>query len=159
MRKEKQHEMSGLLGVGSRFEGEIRFDGTLRIDGDVLGLIICKSSKPSTVIITEMAAVEADIVADNVIISGTVFGNVKAAEKLELYAPGRLEGLVYTSDFSIEDGALFQGECIMIRHLSFEEKNSLKMEAFYTVHHHQRLLNQNRQNIGHGQSDVSLIEY
>ncbi len=158
MRKEKQHEISGLLGVGSRFEGEIRFDGTLRIDGDVLGQIICKSSKPSTVIITELAAVEADIVADNVIISGTVLGNVKATEKIELFAPGRLEGLVYTSDFSIEDGALFQGECIMIRHLNFEEKNALKMEAFYTVHH-QRQLDQNRQSIGHAQGEVPLVEY
>jgi len=158
MKREKQHGISGLLGVGSRFEGEIRFDGTIRIDGDVMGQIICKSSKPSTVIITEMASVEADIVADNVIISGTVFGNIKAVEKLELYAPGRLEGLVYTSDFSIEDGALFQGECIMIRHLNFEEKNSLKMEAFYTVHHH-RLLNLNRQSNVIGQGDISLINY
>ncbi|MBU2645768.1 polymer-forming cytoskeletal protein [bacterium] len=158
MKKEKKHEISGLLGVGSRFEGEIRFDGTIRIDGDVTGQIICRSAKPSTVIITEMAAVEADIVADTVIISGTVSGNIKAIEKLELYAPGRLEGLVYTSDFSIEDGALFQGECIMIRHLSFEDKNALKMEAFYTVHHH-RLLDQGHQSIGHALTDIPLVEY
>ncbi len=158
MKKEKSHEISGLLGVGSRFEGEIRFDGTLRIDGDVLGQIICKSSKPSTVIITELASVEADIVADNVIISGMVSGNVKAIERLELYAPGRLEGLVYTSDFSIEDGALFQGECVMIRHLSFEDKNALKLEGFYSVHH-RRLLEQDRHSIGYELNEPPLVEY
>lgn len=158
MKKEKPEEISGLLGVGSRFEGEIRFDGTIRIDGDVLGQIVCKSMKPSTVIITELAVVEADIVADNVIISGMVSGNVKAIEKLELHAPGRLEGLVYTSDFSIADGALFQGECIMIRHLSFEDRNALKLEAFYS-NHHRRLLDQNRHSIAQELRDVPLVEY
>lgn len=158
MKKEKQGDISGLLGVGSRFEGEIRFDGTLRIDGDVFGQITCRSTKPSTVIITEMARVEADIVADNVIISGMVSGNIKAIEKLELFTPGRLEGLVYTSDFSIEDGALFQGECVMIRHLSFEDKSALKLESFYSVHH-RRLLEQGRQSIGQELNDLPQVEY
>lgn len=137
--------LSGILGAGSRFEGLIRFSGTLRIDGAVFGRIVCKNDGPSTVIITESATVEADVIADSVVISGNVSGNIKAVEKLELYAPGRLEGLVYTSDFSIEDNALFQGECIMIRHLSEADKRALKAEGFYEIHH--TLLNQNRQSI------------
>lgn len=132
--KNKPGEICGLLGVGSRFEGRIRFEGTLRIDGLIHGQIICKNKKHSVVIVTEMAVVEADIVADVVIVAGMVSGNIKAMERLELHVPGRIEGLVYTSDMSIEDGALFQGECIMIRHLSDEDKASLKMEGFYDIH-------------------------
>jgi len=135
-RKERNiaSEICGLLSVGSRFEGRIRFEGTLRIDGIVYGQIICKNQKPSVVIITELAIVEADIIADIVIVSGMVSGNIKAIDRLELHAPGRIEGLVYTSDLSIEEGALFQGECIMIRHLNAEDKRSLKMEGFYDIH-------------------------
>lgn len=128
-------EITGLLGISSRFEGEIRFDGTLRIDGVVNGKIFCKSDLPSKVIITEMAVVEADITADIVIISGQVAGNVKAIKRLEIHAPGRLEGLVYTEDLSIAEGALFQGECVMIRHMSQREKAALKMEHFYEIHY------------------------
>ena len=124
----------GLLGVGSRFEGSIRFEGTLRIDGLVYGEIICNNDNHSIVIVTELAVVEANIIADVVIVSGKVLGNIKAAERLELHAPGRVEGLVYTSDMSIGDGALFQGECIMIRHLSLEERNVFKVEGFYEIH-------------------------
>ena len=102
MKRENSQELSGLLGVGSKFEGQIKFDGILRIDGFVYGQIICKNEKPSTVIITEMAVVEADIIADTVVISGNVSGNIKATEKLELFAPGKLEGLVYTNDFFID---------------------------------------------------------
>jgi len=157
MKEKKSYEISGLLGSGSRFEGLIRFDGTLRIDGSVFGQIICKNSKPSMVIITEMAKVEADIVADVVVISGTVSGNIKAVDKLEIHAPGRLEGLVYTSDFSIENGALFQGECIMIRHLSAEDKQYLKMEGFYNIHH-QQLINENRKTLQNPVSESTIIE-
>jgi len=149
--------IAGLLGIGSRFDGEIRFDGVFRIDGIVCGQIICRSDAPSSVIITEQARVEADIIADQVIISGIVSGNIKAIDKLELLAPGRLEGLVYTSDFSIEDGALFQGESIMIRHLSPDDKRLLKMKGFYAIHH-QRLIGENRKTIHNPLETVPLIE-
>ena len=157
MKEKKSYEISGLLGSGSRFEGLISFDGTIRIDGAVYGQIICKNSKPSMVIITEMAKVEADIIADVVVISGNVSGNIKAVNKLEIHAPGRLEGLIYTSDFSIEDGALFQGECIMIRHLSLEDKQYLKMEGFYNIHHHQ-LISENKNTLQNHIDDSTIIE-
>lgn len=156
MKDKNSYDISGLLGAGSRFEGLIRFDGTIRIDGAVYGQIICKSEKPSMVIITELATVEADIIADIVIISGKVSGNIKATEKLEIHAPGRLEGLVYTSDFSIEDGALFQGECIMIRHLSSEDRQYLKMEGFNDIH--QYLHHEDRLALDSPANDSSIIE-
>jgi cytoskeletal protein CcmA (bactofilin family) len=156
MKEDKSYEISGLLGAESRFEGLIRFDGTIRIDGSVFGQIISKNSKPSMVIITEMAKVEADIIADVVIISGAVSGNIKAVEKLEIHAPGRLEGLVYTSEFSIEDGALFQGECIMIRHLSPEDKQYLKMEGFYNIHH--QLIGDSGNTLQNTMDDSTIIE-
>lgn len=157
MKGNNSTDISGLLGAGSRFEGLISFDGTLRIDGAVYGQIICKSQKPSVVIITQQAMVEADIIADVVIISGVVSGNIKAVEKLEIHSPGRLEGLVYTSEFSIEDGALFQGECIMIRHLNAEDKQFLKMEGFYNIHHHQ-LINDNRKTLHDPLDNSTIIE-
>ncbi len=157
MKEKKSYKISGLLGSGSHFEGQINFEGTLRIDGSVCGQITCKNSSPSMVIITEMAKVEADIIADVVVISGKVSGNIKAVEKLEIHAPGRLEGLVYTSEFSIEDGALFQGECIMIRHLSLEDKQYLKMEGFYNIHHYQ-LINDNRTALQNPIDDSTIIE-
>jgi cytoskeletal protein CcmA (bactofilin family) len=156
MKDKKTYDISGLLGAGSRFEGLIRFDGTLRVDGSVYGQIICKSDKPSMVIITELANIEADIIADVVIVSGKVSGNIKATEKLEIHAPGRLEGLVYTSDFSIEDGALFQGECIMIRHLNQEERQYLKMEGFTSIHH--QLKSDDRPVLANSPNDSPIIE-
>ncbi len=138
--------LNGLFGVGSQFQGQINFDGTIRIDGVVYGEIFCKNKGLSTVIITERAVVEANIVADVIIVSGMLSGNIKAIERLELHAPGRIEGMVYTSDFCVKDGALFQGECIMIRHLSAEDKRALKLEGFYNIHS-QNVISDKRQTI------------
>lgn len=146
---ETEEIISGLLGPGSMFEGRISFEGTLRIDGKVNGEIICKNDSPSTVIITEEAVVEANIIADVIIVSGMLSGNLKAIEKLEVISPGRVEGLVYTSDLSIQDGALFQGECVMIRQFSSEDKRILKMEGFYDIHH-QHMLQSERVSIWDG---------
>lgn len=138
--------LTGLLGVGSRFEGEIRFEGTLRIDGVLCGRVVCKNDEPSTVIISEMAVIEAEIIADTVIISGKVSGNIHAIERVEIHNPGRLEGTVYTCDMMIEDGALFQGECVMIRHLNQEEKKAIKYDSLQQVYE-KNLIPENRQSI------------
>ena len=139
MRKKRDPKaITGLLGVGSIFHGRIGFEGTLRIDGSVYGEIFCENDAFSTVVVTQGAEVEADIVADIVVVSGKVWGNVKAIERLELHREGQIEGLVYTSDFHIKDGALFQGECIMIRDWSAEKKRMLKLERFYGIHAKER---------------------
>ncbi|MGK0289540.1 MAG: cytoskeletal protein CcmA (bactofilin family) [bacterium] len=142
----KNAPMSGLLGVGSRFEGEIKFEGTLRIDGMMRGRITCKNERPSIVIISELAVVEADIIADVIIISGQIYGNIQAIERVEIHNPGRLEGTVYTCDLMVDDGALFQGECVMIRHLDHHEKRMLKFEGLQKMYD-KKLLPEGKQRI------------
>lgn len=122
--------MSGILAAGSRFEGDIVFDGILRIDGCVRGKITSQTEKPSILIISEHAMIEADIIVDIVIISGQVLGNVFAQDRIELSSPGRLEGKIYTFDLVIDDNALFQGECTMLRHLARNDRRLLKYAGF-----------------------------
>lgn len=141
-----QSEITGLLGASSNFQGRILFTGTIRIDGQVTGDIICKDDKPSMVIITEHARVHANIIADVVVVAGSLIGNIKAIERLELVNPGRAEGLLYTSDLSIQDGALFQGECIMIRSFTELEKQTLKKEGF-TQFHQSKMIRSHRNSI------------
>lgn len=126
---EIDNHLTGLLGAGSKFNGEIRFEGTFRVDGVLTGRIVCKNERPSTVIISQNAVVDADIVADVVVVSGQLVGKIQAMERIEVYAPGKVEGEVYTSEIMIAEKALFQGQCVMIRHLSQTEKNKLKHQA------------------------------
>lgn len=138
-KKLKTSNITGLLGVESQFDGEIQFEGILRIDGHLTGRIVCKDENPSTVIITEKAVVDAEIIADVVIISGKSIGNVLAIERVEIHAPGRLQGKIYTCDMVIEEGALFHGECVMLRHLTLEEKRDFKYDGINQRNYEKKL--------------------
>lgn len=98
-----------LLGKGSEFTGKLTFEGQVRIDGKFNGEIFTKD----TIVIGDGARVEATISAGNVIIHGTVVGNITAAQIIELKAPGRVKGDLTTPALTIERGASYDGTCKM----------------------------------------------
>ncbi|MGE3460137.1 MAG: polymer-forming cytoskeletal protein, partial [Kofleriaceae bacterium] len=85
-------EITTLLGRGASFEGKLTFDGTVRIDGRFKGEVF----SDDTLVIGEGAQVEAEIDIGEVIIQGTVIGNVKAKRSIEIHAPGRVKGDLHT---------------------------------------------------------------
>ncbi len=113
----------GLLGLDTHFKGNIRFRGTLRLDGEVEGGIASEEGSGSMLIVNQHAVVTGNIVSDSVLISGKVRGNVKAAERVELYRSGSLKGDVHTGDFMIEGGAEFEGNCVMAKNHNSEQRS------------------------------------
>ncbi len=120
----------GMLGMDTRFKGNIRFGGTLHLDGHVDGTITSPEGSGSTLIINQNAVVNGNITSDSVLISGTVRGNIKAAERVEIYRSGSLKGDVYTADIMIEGGAEFEGNCCMLSKLAPEQRQKVLENAF-----------------------------
>lgn len=102
-------EPETVIGRNASFNGHFRCEGNLRIEGHCEGSI----EATGTVIISEMAHVEADIVATNVSISGAVRGKVVARDRLEILSTGRLWGSVDAASFLIDEGGYFRGESVM----------------------------------------------
>lgn len=103
-------EVHTLLGKGSEFEGKLTFEGQVRIDGKFNGQIVTKD----VLIIGDGARVQAEIEAGHVIINGTVEGNVKATQLIELKQPGgRVRGNLETPALSMDRGVIFEGTCKM----------------------------------------------
>jgi cytoskeletal protein CcmA (bactofilin family) len=102
-------EITTLLGPGAQFEGKLTFDGTVRIDGRFKGEVF----SDDTLVIGEGAVVEAEIEIGEVIIQGTVVGNIKAKRSIEIHAPGRVKGDVHTPSLQIDKGVIFEGRSFM----------------------------------------------
>lgn len=102
-------EINTLLGRGTSFEGKLTFEGTVRIDGKLKGEIF----SDDTLIIGEGAYVEAEIDIGEVIIQGTLVGNVRAKRGIEVLAPGRVKGDLHTPSLQIEKGVIFEGRSFM----------------------------------------------
>ena len=90
-------------------KGEVSFDGVLHFDGHTLGNI---RSPQGTLILTKASRVEADIEVRAAIISGTVNGNISAAEYVVLDNDARVAGQIQTRMLSVRLGALFEGDCL-----------------------------------------------
>ncbi len=110
-KKEKKHDaISTFLGPDASIEGTIAFQGTIRLDGGVKGKI---QSSQGTVIVGEKAVVNAEIVVGTAIVMGEVVGTIDAADRIEVYPPGRISGDIQSPVISIEEGGMLNGNCSM----------------------------------------------
>lgn len=102
-------EITTLLGRGASFEGKLTFEGTVRIDGRFKGEVF----SDDVLVIGEGAHVEAEIDIGEIIIQGTVVGNIKAKRSIEIHAPGRVKGDLHTPSLQVDKGVIFEGRSFM----------------------------------------------
>jgi cytoskeletal protein CcmA (bactofilin family) len=94
------------LGSSLHVKGEIFGNEDLYIDGTVEGLIQLDERK---VTVVATAKLTADIIAGEVIVYGSVKGNVHGKGKIEIKNDGSVNGDLTTAQIIIEDGAYFKG--------------------------------------------------
>ena len=107
--KGKSGELNGFLDRGATFRGELEFEDTMRIDGKFNGKIHSKNE----LIVGESAHIEGDIHVGRIAISGTVVGKIVADTRVEIHRNGKVYSDVDTPALVIEEGAIFQGNCVM----------------------------------------------
>jgi cytoskeletal protein CcmA (bactofilin family) len=107
--KPKGGELNGFLDRGSSFRGELEFEDTMRIDGRFNGKITSKNE----LIVGDSAQIEGEVHVGRIAISGTVIGKIRADQKVEIHRNGKVHGDIDTPALIIEEGALFQGNCVM----------------------------------------------
>lgn len=111
--KEVQVGTSGgvdaFLGNNTKFEGTLVFDGLVRIDGEFLG----KIQTEDILVVAEKGNVKAEINAGIIKISGHFEGTLNAKNKVELYRPAVVEGIIRTPSLRIEEGVIFNGKTEM----------------------------------------------
>lgn len=101
-------ELTALLGRGTRFEGKLHFEGRVRIDGAFRGEI----NSEGVLIIGESAQIQADIAVSTLIVKGgTLNGNVRARQSIELHVPAQVTGQLHAPEIFMDKGVQFSGEC------------------------------------------------
>ncbi|HKA89649.1 MAG TPA: polymer-forming cytoskeletal protein [Haliangiales bacterium] len=102
-------DITTLLGPGSTFEGKLTFEGTVRIEGKLAGEIFSND----VLVVGEGAEVKAEVDIGEIIIQGTVVGNIRAKKSVEIQAPGKVKGDITTPSLQIDRGVIFEGRCYM----------------------------------------------
>ena len=94
------------IGKSVIVKGELSGSEDLYVDGEVEGSI---SLNGQSLTIGPNGHLRANVEARNVIVHGSVNGNVRASERVDLRKSASLTGDIWTTRVSIEEGAYFKG--------------------------------------------------
>ena len=108
----KEGRLSGFVGHGTVLTGETHFQMMLRVDGHLTGTV---TSDGGTLIVGTNGQVDANISVGVATVNGIINGDVIATEKIQLGRTARVTGNISTPKLVIEEGALFEGGCSMMK--------------------------------------------
>ncbi len=94
---------------GTTMEGTINTTNDLRIDGSVVGTINCTGK----LIIGPSGRVEGEVICQNAVIEGSIKGELKVHEVLDVRESAIVTGEIVTSKLLVQNGATFNGNCDM----------------------------------------------
>lgn len=103
---------TAVLGKSVIVKGQIFSREDLTIDGEVEGTVELQEHRLT---VGPNGKVLASVKAREIVVLGTIHGNVEASEKIDIRKEAKLVGDIKTSRIVIEDGAYFKGNIDIIR--------------------------------------------
>lgn len=97
--------IENIIGRSCVIRGDLAAEGAFRIDGTIEGSIESRAA----VVIGETGVVRGGVRGTDVVIAGTVQGDVTSAGHLEILAKGKVEGDIEARSMRIETGGVFCG--------------------------------------------------
>lgn len=113
-----------VIGKAVKIVGQIFSKEDLFVDGDVEGTIELLEHKLT---VGPNGKVHASVKARDVVVLGTVQGNVEASDRIEIKKDAHLVGDIKTARIVIEDGAYFKGSIDIVKtEIKVEQKPVLQ---------------------------------
>lgn len=92
-----------VIAEGLKIEGKVAADGLVKVHGTILGDLHCTS-----LIISDKAQVTGTVVADTIVVDGTVEGPIRGSD-VTLKSQAHVTGDIHHTSLAIEKGARFDG--------------------------------------------------
>lgn len=103
-----------LIGRKSEMLGDVNFSGGLHVDGTVKGNVVSEDDPSSVLTLSETGTIEGDVKVPNIVLNGTVVGDVHAKHHIELASNARITGNVYYSLIEMAMGAEVNGNLVHV---------------------------------------------
>jgi len=128
----RAEKIDTLIGQNTQIKGDIIFNGGLHIDGIVKGNVIAENESGSVLSLSERGTIEGEVKVPNIVVNGSVIGDVYAGVHVELAEKARINGNVYYSFIEMKRGAEVNGnlvhrvESIQVKPTKAEKDKGLK---------------------------------
>ncbi|MEJ2008512.1 MAG: polymer-forming cytoskeletal protein [Acidobacteriota bacterium] len=123
-----QGQVQAVIGRSIVLKGEMSANEDLVIDGQFEGTV---NLQDHCLTVGSNGKVKAEIQARQVVILGSVNGNVNAREKIEVRRSGNVTGDLTSASISIEEGAYFKGSIDILREARQEESLPITTASTY----------------------------
>jgi cytoskeletal protein CcmA (bactofilin family) len=110
--RNKPVKIDNLIGPKTRINGDVEFAGGFHLDGYINGNVIGESGSDAILSVSEDGCIEGSVIAPNVLLNGTVKGNIDAGDRVELGAKARVLGNVHYAVIETAVGAQINGKLI-----------------------------------------------
>lgn len=104
-----RREITTLLGAQTRIKGDVEFGGGLHVEGTIVGNVT-GASDDAAISISEGGVVEGSVRAPEVVLNGTVKGDVTATRRVELGPTAKVVGNVIYQLIEMAIGAEVNGK-------------------------------------------------
>ncbi len=102
-----------LVGTDTVLTGDLTFSGGLRVDGTIRGNVQEQAGSQGTIILGENGRIEGAVGATKIVlIGGTVVGQVKAGQFIELQAKARIKGDLHYTSLEMHMGSVIDGKLV-----------------------------------------------
>ena len=101
-----------VIGQQTQISGDLHFSGGLHIDGHIKGNVIANEGTESVLTVSEHGRIEGDVRVPNVFLNGSVTGDVRCEERIELAAKAKVNGDVYYNLIEMVMGAEVNGSLL-----------------------------------------------
>ena len=113
-RDPRQARIDTLIGKAARVLGDVDFQGGLHLDGHIVGAVRSDESRESTLSVSESGQIEGAVQVPNVVLNGSIQGDIHAIERVVLGATARVEGNVYYGVIEMTLGAQIIGKLVRL---------------------------------------------
>ncbi len=111
-RKFRPPKITTVIGRETELRGDLRFQGGLHVDGKIKGDVSSVPDERSALILSEFGTIEGDVKVSNIILNGTVIGDVYASERAELAPKARVTGTLYYRLLEMSMGSEVNGQLV-----------------------------------------------
>ena len=126
-KKFRSPKISTVVGSGTEVRGNLQFSDGLHVDGVIKGDVLSDPEDQfATLTLSEMGTIEGNVKVANVMLNGTVVGDVFASNRVELAPRARITGTLTYALLEMSMGAEVNGKLI---HAAEEEPRKLEFDG------------------------------
>ena len=128
-RKQTSTRIDTLLGRTANLNGDLEFSGGLHLDGRVNGNVRSNAEDGGALSVSESGVIEGRVEVTNIVMNGTVNGDMYARERLVLGGKARVNGNVLYGVIEMAPGAVITGKLVPLGKSSRDDSAETPPEA------------------------------